>query len=263
MVNFQGEYMRRLNAVLMFTMAVMTLQLHAAKVRFILVGDSTVAEKSGWGPAFCHDVVAEVTCINMARGGRSTKSYREDGTWAKVIEKLKSKGDFSKTYVLIQFGHNDQPGKPGRSTDLATEFPANMTTYVNEVKAAGGLPVIVTPLSRRTWGADGKIADGLGPWADADKRVASTTNTPLVDLHSDSIAALNRMGQTEGDTLAMAPRPDPNAPAPTMSTERNGEAVAKFDGTHLGPKGAMVFARIVENDLAVILPETKSYFISR
>ena len=33
---------------------------------------------------------------------------------------------FRRTWVLIQFGHNDQPGKPGRSTNLETEFPDNI-----------------------------------------------------------------------------------------------------------------------------------------
>jgi lysophospholipase L1-like esterase len=54
-------------------------------------------------------------------------------------------------HVLIQFGHNDQPGKPGRSTDLASEYPANLKRYVDEVRAAGGQPVLVTPLTRRSF----------------------------------------------------------------------------------------------------------------
>ena len=54
------------------------------------------------------------------------------------------------TYVLIQFGHNDQPGKAERTTDLATEFPANLARYVDEVRAAGAMPVLVTPLTRRS-----------------------------------------------------------------------------------------------------------------
>ena len=43
--------------------------------------------------------------------------------------------------LLIQFGHNDQPGKPGRSTDLATEFPANLARYVSYLRAAGATPL--------------------------------------------------------------------------------------------------------------------------
>src|ERR1700719_2187602 len=96
------------------------------RVRIILVGDATMAVKSGWGPGFCADVVEQVDCVNMAKGGRSSGSYRAEGSWAKVMDELKRNSDYASTYVLIQFGHNDQPGKPGRSTDLATEFPANL-----------------------------------------------------------------------------------------------------------------------------------------
>jgi hypothetical protein len=39
--------------------------------------------------------------------------------------------------------------KPGRSTDLATEFPANLCRYVAEALGAGAHPVLLTPLTRR------------------------------------------------------------------------------------------------------------------
>jgi lysophospholipase L1-like esterase len=70
-----------------------------------------MAVKSGWGPGFCADVVEQVECVNMAKGGRSSGSYRAEGSWAKVMDELKRNADYASTYVLIQFGHNDQPGK--------------------------------------------------------------------------------------------------------------------------------------------------------
>ena len=88
---------------------------------------------------------------------------------------------FVNTWVLIQFGHNDQPGKPGRSTDLATEFPANLRRYVKEARAAGAKPVLITPLTRRMF-KNGELRDDLGPWADAAARVAAELDVPLVDL---------------------------------------------------------------------------------
>jgi len=251
---------RLLSFLAMVILCAGTVPAHAAGLRFILVGDSTVAEKSGWGPGFCADVASGVTCVNLARGGRSSKSYREDGTWKQVLDQLKSNAKFQQTYVLIQFGHNDQPGKPGRSTDVKTEFPVNMKGFVDEVKATGAVPILVTPLSRRSFDSSGHIHDSLGPWADADVQVGADEKITVLDLHADSIAALNAMGKDEADTLAMAPRPDPNAPAPTTSTERNGEAVARFDGTHLGAKGAAFFAHMVENELTAAVPATKGSF---
>jgi lysophospholipase L1-like esterase len=119
---------------------------------------------------------------------------------------LRGAAAYSATYVLIQFGHNDQPGKPGRSTDLKTEFPVNMARYAQEVKALGGVPVLVTPLTRRTF-KDGVLENNLAPWADVIRATAAAQKTPLLDLNAESYAAVQAMGQDEADTLAMVPRP--------------------------------------------------------
>ncbi|HWW27954.1 MAG TPA: rhamnogalacturonan acetylesterase, partial [Caulobacter sp.] len=162
---------------------------HFNAIKIVLVGDSTTAVQGGWGPSFCaKHVTSFAACINLARGGRSSGNYRTEGSWALAMDEIRSSG-FNDTYVLVQFGHNDQPGKPGRSTDLATEFPANLKRYVEDVRAAGGKPVLVTPLTRRQF-KDGKLVDDLGPWAEAVRKVAAETGTPLVDLHADSVAAV-------------------------------------------------------------------------
>lgn len=123
----------------------------AKPIRILLVGDSTMANSSGYGDAFCARVNRAHTCLNLAKGGRSSGSFRAEGRWDEVEGLLRGSAAYRSTYVLIQFGHNDQPGKPGRSTDLKTEFPVNMARYVREVRALGGIPVLVTPLTRRTF----------------------------------------------------------------------------------------------------------------
>src|SRR5262245_53118657 len=91
-----------------------------ASERIVLVGDSTVASQSGWGDAFSKLLAPGVECSNMALGGRSSKSYRDEGHWKKALEA-------KPTWVLIQFGHNDQPGKgPKRETDPKTTFRQNL-----------------------------------------------------------------------------------------------------------------------------------------
>src|ERR1700712_4924855 len=72
-------------------------------VRIILVGDSTMAVKTGYGPGFCAAVIPQVSCVNMAKGGRSTKSYREEGSWDEVRAALRDKDAYRATYVLMQF----------------------------------------------------------------------------------------------------------------------------------------------------------------
>lgn len=256
-------------------------------IRIILVGDSTMAVRSGWGPGFCADLVPPATGINRAKGGRSSGSYRAEGSWSNVMAELKTPGDFKTTYVLIQFGHNDQPGKPGRSTDLTNEFPANLRRYVQDVKDAGATPVLITPLTRRAF-KKGKLENGLAPWAEATRKIAAEEKIPLLDLNADSVAAVQKMGPVEANTLAMAPpppkvagtaasgdsapapkTPPPSTTMPSASTnsvpannvvERKGDAKAVFDYTHLGPKGSAYFARMVEDELGAAIPELKQYF---
>ncbi|WP_202033630.1 hypothetical protein [Massilia sp. Se16.2.3] len=134
----------------------------AKAVRIILVGDSTMATRSGYGDALCARFTLETSCINLARGGRSSGSFRAEGRWDEVQALLKDGASFAATYVLVQFGHNDQPGKPGRSTDLVTQFPANIDRYVTDTVAAGGVPVLVTPLTRRSFKGN-YLKDDLAP----------------------------------------------------------------------------------------------------
>lgn len=222
------------------------------QLRVILVGDSTMATKSGYGDALCARFKAEVDCVNLARGGRSSGSFRAEGLWNRVQELLtQSAGSGMATYVLIQFGHNDQPGKPGRSTDLVTEFPVNMARYVNEVRQWGGVPVLVTPLTRRSF-RDGVLENNLKPWADAIEKVAQQTQVVLLPLNAESHAAVQAMGEAEADTLAVAPPPpkvEVHTSVDSNKTEPQGAAKSAFDRTHVGVKGATYFASMLERQL--------------
>jgi lysophospholipase L1-like esterase len=237
---------------------------HAADrlpIRVILVGDSTMATRTGYGDAFCARFTPEVSCINLARGGRSSGSFRAEGRWDEVQRLLKESAGFGATYVLVQFGHNDQPGKPGRSTDFVTEFPVNMARYAQETRALGGVPVLVTPLSRRTFHGQ-YLHNDLAPWADATRRMAAREHAVLLDLNADSYAAVQAMGQAEADTLAMAPPPAVAASSPQdpNKVEPQGAAKSAFDRTHLGLKGANLFAAMVEREMVQALPSTRAWF---
>src|SRR3954471_16728735 len=187
---------------------------HIAPSKIILVGDSTTQVGSGWGGSFCaYHVTSFLACLNLGRGGRSSGSYRAEGSWDVALGEMRTSG-YRNVWVLIQFGHNDQPGKPGRSTDLATEFPANLARYVDEARAAGAIPILVTPLSRRIF-RNGRLDNDLEPWAAAIRKVAAQKHVPLIDLNADSAAAIAAMGEGAADRLAQVPpgsAPAPEAP---------------------------------------------------
>jgi len=108
-------------------------------------------------------------------------------------------------YMLIQFGHNDEESKYHlpRETNLQTEYPVNLKRYVQEARANGIVPVLITPLTRRYYEADGKIHSDLLAHAEAMKKVAAEEHTPLIDLQADSIAYLDTLTEAQGQALGI------------------------------------------------------------
>jgi len=211
------------------------------KIRIVLVGDSTVTDEKGWGLGFEKLLKSGVVCVNWAKSGRSSKSYINEGWWQKA---LAEKPD----YVLIQFGHNDMPGKgPDRETDPATTYLQYMSRYIDEARVAGAKPILVTSMTRRRFTSEGRIESDLLPYVEAVKNLAAERSVPLIDLHARSIAVLDQLGPTASEEFdpPLASKPD--------------QPPAKPDKTHLSPKGAEVMGKLVAEDLKKAVPALSSY----
>ena len=207
----------------------------AEKLRIVLVGDSTVTDNAGWGLGFKQFLDPDkVELINASRGGRSSMSFMKEGRWTNA---LALHGD----YYLIQFGHNNEPGKPGRSTDMPT-FVANMEQYVDDARAIGAKPVLVTPLTRRQWDKEhpGKIKSSLAPYAEQVRKIAAEKKVPLVDMQARSIELCESLGPEKCLEFS---------PLKTVDGKTN------YDGTHLNVKGYVLFARLVVDELRQSAPE--------
>lgn len=204
------------------------------KIKIVLVGDSTTADRSGWGLGFKQFVdTNKAEVINVAAGGRSSMSFMREGRWTNA---LALKGD----YYLIQFGHNNEPGKPGRSTDMPT-FIANMKQYVADTRAIGATPVLITPLTRRQWDKNhpGKIKSSLAPYAEDVRDIAKEENVPLIDLHAMSIELCESLGPEKCYEFS-----------PTKIVD----GTNAYDGTHLQGPGRVMFAQLVVNGLRKAVP---------
>lgn len=209
-------------------------------VRIVIVGDSTVAQypakdsKRGWGQFIAEDFrPGTVEVSDLAAPGRSTKSFIKEGRWKKA---LAEKPD----YVLIQFGHNDShaPSKP-EATDPATDYKANLRRYIDESRAIGATPILVTPMVRRTFDAQGRIVEGqpmpnrpLAAYAEAMKAVGAEKNVPMIDLYTSSKAQAEKLGPVACLQLASA----------------------KSDVTHFNEKGARAMAALVIRGLPAAAP---------
>ncbi len=209
------------------------------KINMVLAGDSTVTDETGWGKGFASCLTPDVNLTNLSRGGRSSKSFIAEGRWKDVL-------DQKPDYVLIQFGHNDQPGHGAeRETDPETTYRKYMNQYVDDARAAGIKPVLVTSLSRRQWGDDGKIHSTLEPNVKVVKQIAAEKHVPLVDLHARSIELYEKLGKEACNDLS------PKKPDGTI------------DNTHLNAKGSQMIGPIVADELKKAVPELASYINHR
>ena len=215
-------------------------------VKIVLVGDSTVATGGGWGPGFCADFSSNVTCIDDALNGRSSKSFIDEGAWKKALDEH---GD----YYLIQFGHNDQKTATALYTDPSTTFPANLHRYIADVRAIGAVPILVTSLSRRTF-KDGVLVEDLTPYVEAARKVGADEYITTVDLNASSVQVLKRMTQEQADKFDKGNDPETGKPLVAGTTADGVSATASgvdatkgpaMDRTHLNPYGQKVFGRIV------------------
>lgn len=233
--------------------------------KIILVGDSTMAPVSGWGSAFCaRHVSVAVACLNLGRNGRSTRSYEAEGSWAQAVREAAVSG-YRNTYVLIQFGHNDAHRHlPDRWVEVETEFPANLRRFVSDIRAVGAVPVLMTPTVRWVFNADGTLVNAVAPFAEQTRKVAKKMGVPLIDMNARTKELVERMGpEVAPSTLAQLP-PGAEARSTLAAVEQPGPDgprhgfTLKHDNVHLGAEGAAIFARLVANDLAALLPELRS-----
>mgnify|MGYP003591768361 CR=1 FL=1 len=208
----------------------------ARPLRIALAGDSTVTERQGWGTGFARLLRPGTTLSNHAKGGRSTKSFVEEGTWKEVL-------DGRPDVVLVQFGHNDAPGKgPERETDPFTTYRENLARMVDEARAVGARPVLLTPLTRRYVDEAGCVRSDLALYADAVRAVALERRVRLLDLHRLSIEAVDAMSPSEVAALGV-PKED-----------------GTLDRTHLSPEGSALFGALVAHELAHLLPDLAPAF---
>jgi lysophospholipase L1-like esterase len=199
-----------------------------------LIGDSTVAEQSGWGPAFASRFNTHAEIINFAKNGATLQALSK-----KMDALVKLKPD----YVLIQFGHNDQ-----KRYDT-TVYSNHLRSYAKRIQKAGGKPVIVSSVTRRSFDKNGKIVSNLvknekytyranlTAYAKAAEAVARELKLPFIDLHAASIAHHNKIGRE----------------ASMAYNFKEG------DRTHFNSKGAEAITDLILKEIETAVPEISTY----
>ena len=148
-----------------------------------LAGNSTVVDQddepwASWGQMFPRFFKPEVAISNQAESGLTLGSFLGSKRLQKIVSTLKS-GD----YLFIEFGHNDQKEK-GPNDGAFKSYSERLKLFIAEVRKKGGIPVVVTPANRRSFGDDGKITNSLGDYPEAARQMAKQENVALIDLNS-------------------------------------------------------------------------------
>lgn len=208
----------------------------AKVIRIAMAGDSTMSQYksppaakglAGWGMAFGGFFNERVEIVNLAASGRSTLSFRQQGFWKKAL-------DSNPDYLFIQFGHNDQKNP---ALDPEGGFRTQLLQYIAEAREKGSMPVLVTPVARRTFNAKGELETRLGPWAESMRKIAGEQKVPLIDLHAKSMALYSKLGPKESSFINVSPT----------------------DFTHFSERGAREIARLVAEEIPATVPGLKPW----
>jgi lysophospholipase L1-like esterase len=206
-----------------------------------LIGDSTMADKPlignperGWGMAFPLFLKDGTRVENHARNGRSTKSFIREGRWDSVARSL-APGDF----VLIQFGHNDaKESDTNRYAAPRADYRNNLLRFERETREKGGIPVLLTPVTRRKF-SQGHVVDSHTEYSAVVKEIGREESVAVIDLDSLSMDLLSRTGEEESKGLFLWLR------AGVLSRVDTG----KIDNTHFNSRGARAVAELVATEI--------------
>ena len=206
-------------------------------VTIYLAGDSTMAQKvpekrpeTGWGEAlqkFFDE--KKVRVENLAQNGRSTKTFISENRWQGLIGSLEP-GD----YVFIQFGHNDEAKEKVERYTPPDEYRRNLLRFVADVREKKAIPVLMTPVMRRRFDAQGVFYDTHGEYPDIVRSVAAEQKVALIDMHRKSEQVLKEYGPEGSKKLFLQLKPGEN-PNYVNGIE---------DNTHFSPAGAEIMAAL-------------------
>lgn len=164
-----------------------------------IAGDSTVTDQStdypyapgtsyaGWGQMLGAYIEGDYAVSNHAHSGLTTESFRSEGHYDAMCTMMKE-GD----YCLFQFAHNDQ-----KLSHLKADegYRKNLLIYIEETRAKGVIPVLVTPLARNSWkGSDGTYNDLLAAYAEECILIGKQLQVPVIDLHAYSAKLIQKLG---------------------------------------------------------------------
>lgn len=221
-------------------------------LKMFLFGDSTMSYNScltypqtGWGqvlPLFCTNFL---TIVNLAKNGRSSKTFYEEGLYKPVLTEL-NPGD----YVVIQFGHNDQKVNTERFTSPFGTYQEYLLKLINIVRNKGGIIILLSPIYRRYFDCGILRPNVHLNYPDAMKALAKDENVYYIDMTQLTFDLLKEVGDERSKFLFMNLKPNQYINYPD----------GLVDNTHLVYEGAYQIARLFVETAQVMIPNLDLYF---
>ncbi|HVX83521.1 MAG TPA: rhamnogalacturonan acetylesterase [Phycisphaerae bacterium] len=172
-----------------------------------LCGDSTMCDQpaepyTSWGQVITRWFKPDAVVTSLAISGETMPAFLGENRLTKIISMMHP-GDF----VLVQFGHNDMKSPAQNALDT---YKKNLQRFISETKDHGGIPVIITPVSRETFGSDGKITNSFitksgDDYVKACRDVADQEHVTLLDLNADSATLYEAVGPAHSQPLFATP----------------------------------------------------------
>ncbi len=225
------------------------------QVTIWMAGDSTMSIKAvkaypetGWGMPFVHMFDSSVTIKNLAKNGRSTKTFISENLWQSIKDGMQT-GD----YVFIQFGHNDESKEKKDRYTSPVDYRKNLKKFIDETKAAGAHPVLLTPVSRRRFDDDGRALETHSEYSAVVREIAASEDIHFIDLDALSLELYQSMGVETSKLLFLQLKPGehPNYPQ------------GKTDNTHFNELGARLIAQLVLASVKENIPELAARIVKQ
>lgn len=226
------------------------------KPTLYIAGDSTaqtynyekVYPQTGWGQVFDRFFTDDVIVENRSMGGRSSKSYNNDGRLDRILTEMHP-GD----YVFIQFGINDgAENKPERYISVEDYKKLITEKYIGEVEKRGGIPVLMTASAAAWWDEEkGNFMESRADYADPTRELAKELGCKFIDANRLMTDKINNSGLGKDEVLSgyFVCEPLESKAYPTGTN----------DTTHMKEKGAMRTAEVIANAIPEVLPELAKY----
>ena len=206
--------------------------------KIYLLGDSTCQTngedtypQTGWGQLLQDYVTKDYKVINLAKNGRSTKSFIDEGLFDPCKKRLK-KGDI----VIIQFGHNDEKEDINRHTDPFTSYQDNLNYFIDVTLKKGATPILISSIYRRLFIKEHKLVKNThGLYPKAMKQVAKKRKVIFIDMNKITYLWLKKLGDSKSKQYFM------NFDSNIYLNYKEG----KEDNTHLRYDGAKVICEFI------------------